>query len=143
MISRRAIRVNSLLHFDLFERAEEFRSYKLPFSKSPDWPRYFLLCKAVELVLKAYIAAYGRETFGNDLKRLLNKAMKLGLTISPTAQEEILASNDTHKKNRAHYPKKEEARQVYGIEQLEKSVDELFDAVRLKIKGPTTVPSLV
>jgi hypothetical protein len=44
------------LAIEFFNRAEEFaKAYNdLPPGLPPDWVHYFLLCHAVELVLKAY-----------------------------------------------------------------------------------------
>ena len=53
---------NPLLHFNFFELATDFmETYKKAFkiARSPEWPRYFLFCHAIELVLKAYLAQHG------------------------------------------------------------------------------------
>jgi hypothetical protein len=72
-----------LLGHDFFDRAVEFRDAYRALPKTdppPDWPRYFLFCHAIELVLKAYLAQYGvppitlERKFGHDLTLLLNAA---------------------------------------------------------------------
>jgi len=67
--------------FELLERAETFWTYQ---KASPTKPRYFLLCHAIRLVLKAYIASRRpaaqdrfNETFGNDLTELLGRSHQL------------------------------------------------------------------
>src|SRR6266436_3264531 len=47
----------SLSPFELLERAEAFWTYH---KASPTKPRYFLLCHAIRLVLRAYIATHFR-----------------------------------------------------------------------------------
>ena len=78
------------LVMDFFTRAREFRqAYNdLPRRYPPDWPRYFMLCHAIELALKAYLALHGvsvrklqSRKFGHDLEKLLSKAMERGLNI--------------------------------------------------------------
>jgi hypothetical protein len=82
-----------LLGIELFERAVDFReAYRaLPSTHGPpNWPRYFLFCHAIELVLKAYIARADREItikklkdVGHDLTKAYNKAIALGLRPMP------------------------------------------------------------
>jgi hypothetical protein len=131
-----------ILPFELLDRAQEFlwTYHKAPPTKPPYWPRYFLLCHAVELVLKAYIAlrrgltqAELRDNFRHDLEKLLNEAIRLGLTIKSSARE-IKQLNEAHTKYWPRYPK-EDAEPVFVIERFEQSVEELFKAVRLELIG--------
>ena len=107
--------------FELLERAEAFWTYHKA-SSSPTKPRYFLLCHAIRLVLRAYIASRRpftqdelKKTFGHDLTKLLDEASRLGLTISPSAESEIDKLTDAHVKYFARYPK-ETANRVLVIE---------------------------
>jgi hypothetical protein len=129
-----------LTPFELLERAEAFWTYR---KASPTKPRYFLLCHAVELVLKAYIASRrpitedeARKTFGHDLTKLLDEAIRLGLTISPSAQSDIERLTEAHTEYLARYPK-EAANRVLVIEYfVDQQVEELFKVVRQKMTGP-------
>jgi hypothetical protein len=123
--------------FELLERAETFWTYH---KASPTKPRYFLICHAIRLVLRAYIASRRslkedelKKTFGHDLTRLLDEASRLGLTISPSAQSEIEKLTEAQVKCFALHPK-EAANRVLVIEHFGgQHVEELFKAIRLKI----------
>jgi hypothetical protein len=124
---------------ELFERAEAFWRYR---KASPTKPRYFLLCHAIELVLRAYITLRRpitedelKRSFGHDLTKLLDEAIRLGLTISPSAQSDIEKFTDAHTEYLARYPK-ETANRVLVIEYfVDQQVEELFKAVRQKMTG--------
>jgi hypothetical protein len=98
-----------------------------------------LLCHAIELVLKAYLALYGftqnelQNEFGHNQK-LLDKAIELGLQISQSAQNEIKLLSEAHKKHWPRYPR-EDAKPVFLMSHFEPYVEELFKAVRLKVRG--------
>jgi hypothetical protein len=127
----------SLSPFELLERAETFWTYH---KASPTKPRYFLICHAIRLVLRAYIVSRRslkedelKKTFGHDLTRLLDEAISLGLTISPSTENEIEKLCTAHVKYFARYPK-ETANRVLVIEHFGgQHVEELFKTVRLKI----------
>jgi len=99
-----------------------------------------LLCHAIELVLKAYLALYGftqdelQNEFGHNLEKLLDKAVELGLEVSQSARNEIRLLNEAHTKHWPRYPT-EDAKPVFVISHFEPSVEELFKAVRLKVRG--------
>ena len=129
-----------ILPFELLDRAKEFpwTYHNAPPTKPPYWPRYFLLCHAVELVLKSYIAlrrdltqAELRDTLRHDLEKLLKEAIRFGLPIKSSVRE-IEKLNEAHTKYWARYPK-EDAEPAFVIEQFEQSVEELFKAVRLEL----------
>lgn len=127
----------SLSPFELLERAEAFWTYH---KASPTKPRYFLLCHAIRLVLRAYIASRRsltedelKKSFGHDLTKLLDEASRLGLTVSPSTESEIEKLTEAHVKYFARYPK-EAANRVLVIEHfVGQHIEELFKAVRLKI----------
>jgi hypothetical protein len=130
------------LAIEFFELAKEFlRAFRdLPTHDPPDWPRYFMLCHSVELALKAYLLLQGvsadklrSKKFGHDLKKLLRRAIKLGLPIeSLTADIELL--NEAHRNHWPRYPKLD-ARPVPTIDQFEIYVQEVFIAVCSAIYG--------
>jgi hypothetical protein len=75
-----------LRQFDYLERAEQFYQAfgDLPQRPPPAWPRYFMLCHAIELALKAYLAAHGAtaqqlKDFRHNFTALLNEAINKGL----------------------------------------------------------------
>ena len=123
----------SVFAFELLDRAEEFLTtyYNAPPTEPPDWSRYSLLSKAVELALKAYIALH--RGFTQDLEAPLAEATSLGLPINPLTRSEIEKLNEAHTK--ARYPD-EAATSVFVIKPFEQHVEELFKAVRQKIQGP-------
>jgi hypothetical protein len=82
---------DDLVANDFFGRAVQFqRAFgELPEPDFPphDWPRYFMLCHAIELALKAYLAhkgaTYGQlKGFGHDLTELLTNATQKGLSLT-------------------------------------------------------------
>ena len=130
----------SVFAFELLDRAEEFLTtyYNAPPTEPPDWSRYSLLSKAVELALKAYIALHrgftqDEQLEGMDLEAPLAEATSLGLPINPLTRSEIEKLNEAHTK--ARYPD-EAATSVFVIKPFEQHVEELFKAVRQKIQGP-------
>ena len=132
-----------VLHLDFLELADEFlwTYHHAPPTGPPYWPRYFLLCHAIELVLKAYLALYGftQNELQNEVghnQKLLDKAIELGLQISQSAQNEIKLLSEAHKKHWPRYPR-EDAKPAFIISHFEPYVEELFDAVRLKVRGPS------
>jgi hypothetical protein len=129
-----------LTPFELLERAEAFWTYR---KSSPNKPRYFLLYHAVELVFKAYIASRRpitedevKKTFGHDLTKLVDEAIRLGLTINPSVQSDIEKFSEAHTEYLARYPK-EAANRVLVIDYFaDRQVEELFKAVRQKMTEP-------
>ena len=75
---------------DLLNLAKEYRQayYDLPHVEPLSWPRYFLFCHSIELVLKAYLAQAADLTedelrappFRHNIKRLLDQAISYGLS---------------------------------------------------------------
>jgi len=119
-----------LLYREFLDLAEEvlWTYHKAPSTKQPYWPRYFLLCHAVQLVLKAYLVLHGftqdelQRNFRHDLKKLLDEADKLGLAISQAARSEIKILNEAHTKYWPRYPRKV-SRPVFVIKHFEPSVE--------------------
>ena len=73
--------------------------------------------------------------FGHDLKKLLKRTNKFGLTLTPDTQEAIKRLARTHREHWARYPK-ENVTMVFGIEQFEKNAAELLEQVRVAIYLP-------
>jgi hypothetical protein len=100
-----------------------------------------LLCHTIELILKGYIVWRRRITadelktlFGYDLTKLLDEAMRLGLKVSSSAENNIEKLAEAHSEYLAH-PNEAENR-VLVIEYLvERDIDELFKAVQQKLTG--------
>ena len=125
--------------FELLERAEELRTYQ---KASKARPRFFLLCHAIELVLKAYIASRRpitddelKKRFGHDLTKLLDEAIRLGLNVSSSAESEIEKLTEAHVAYLVEYPNEAAYRVLVSEYFVERDMDELFKAVRDKIAG--------
>ena len=85
---------------EFFRVAQDFKSND-GFSPVP----YYLICRSVELALKAFLLAKGvpeeklrRKTLGHDLEKVLNKAISMGLdkvvSISPQHKMELRKANN-------------------------------------------------
>ena len=105
-----------LVPLDFIARAEDFfQAFRaLPPGNPPSWPRYFLLCHAAELGLRAFLLSRGaRESdlqasaFRHNLKKLLAEAIKRGLALSSSARDEIELLDEAHAKFWHRYPRKE------------------------------------
>lgn len=92
-----------------FLRAEEAFQTTDNFSPVP----YYLLCRSIELSLKAYLLLKGckieylKSKIGHNLKRLLNKAKELNIeeiiTISTEESDNILKANVYYEKKGFEY----------------------------------------
>jgi hypothetical protein len=74
-----------------------------------DWPRYFLLCHAIELALKAYLAykgaTYGQlKGFKHNLTELVTRATQEGLSLTQATQMAIDILHEAHSKFWHRYP---------------------------------------
>lgn len=123
-----------ILAFELLGRADDCLTmyYSAPPTEGLDRPRYSLLCKAVELALKAYIALHRGftqeeqlEGIANDLENLLAEATNLGLPINPLTRSEIEKLNEVH-----------DPASIFVVKPFEQHVEELFKVVRPRIQGP-------
>ena len=132
-----------LRQFDYLERAEQFYEAfgDLPKRPPPSWPRYFMLCHAIELALKAYLAAHGataqqlkNSKFKHNLTALLSEAINKGLSLSASAQKDIKDLEEAHQKYWHRYPK-EDGKPVFVIEQFEAAARELLTNVSIALRG--------
>ena len=123
---------------ELLGRAEDLRTYQ---KASKVAPRYFLLCHTMELILKAYIASRRRITvdelktlFGYNLTKLLHEAVRLGLNVSPSAENNIEKLIEARSEYAIH--PMAAVNRVLVVEYLvERDIDALFEAVRQKLTG--------
>jgi hypothetical protein len=124
---------------DFLQLGEEYRRayYNLPQTRPPSWPKYFLFCHSIELILKAYLAAAAgltsdelKDKFGHNLKLLLDVATEKHLPLSSTAKANLEHLTDAHTKYWPRYPM-ERAHPVPVINhvQFEPEATELFVAV--------------
>jgi hypothetical protein len=130
-----------VLSYDFSDLAEEYRQayYALPERTPISWPRYFLFCHSIELLLKAYLARIGLtenqlQTFGHNIKNLLEEAIKCGLSLSANARANIEQLTDAHTKHWPRYPMTTSA-PIALIYQFEPDATELFEAVNAALRG--------
>ena len=128
---------------DFLNLAMEYRQayYDLP-KPMPSWPRYFLFCHSIELVLKAYLAQHGLtekqlrdQPFRHNIKNLLNRAIKCGLSLSANTRGSITVLTEAHTKYWPRYPIRG-SNTVILIYQCEGDADKLFEAVFAALGRP-------
>lgn len=112
------------------------------------WPRYFMLCHAVKLALKAYLFYRGKTPkelkalkLRHSLKALLTEATNAGLSLSMSAQNDIALMDEAHEEFWHRYPK-EDGKPVYTIEQFRSPARELLDAVSAAVFSTGSSPSV-
>jgi len=122
---------------------EAFRA--LPRGNPPSWPRYFLLCHAIELALKAFLISRGVSTgklispaFRHNLKQLLAEAGNHGLTLGILARSELEHLDEAHAKFWARYPRTD-AGAVFVIDPFVPYADELLRAADFRRKASPDV----
>lgn len=103
-----------------------------------NWPRYFVLCHAVELALNAFLLAHGMteqqlKGQGHNISALMSEAILRGLKVDSTVRSEIELLTEPHQKFWPRYPRQNGP--VVIVDQLEKPSVELLKAVRLAIRG--------
>jgi hypothetical protein len=134
---------------DYLGRADEFfQAYAdLPVRDPPNWPRYFMLCHAIELTLKSYLFAKGKtvselsnRAFGHNLRNLLTEAVSAGLPLGKLSYDEIQLLDEAHGKYWARYPR-ETAGPIFVIEPFEPYALELIGHVRRSIRGDYSASS--
>jgi hypothetical protein len=132
-----------IFHYE--ERAEAFydafRQLRPGDTITTSWPHYLLLCHAVELGLKAFLAARGvsepqlRTDFGHKIDPLMREALTRGLNIGVLAASEIMQLDEAHAKHWSRYPRQEN-KPVFVIEFFEPYVRELLQAVSISATVP-------
>ena len=110
---------------------------------SVSWPRYFLLCHAIELALKAYLAKLGATPeqlkhfdLRHNLKNLVTEAVEKGLHLTTDTQQGIEALDEAHHKFWHRYPRDDgKFERVFVIEQFIGAAYELINAVCKEVHG--------
>jgi hypothetical protein len=128
---------------DFLQLAEEFyRAYDLPSRPPPNWPRYFMLCHAIELGLKAYLAHHGashqqltRAGVRHDFGKLMSDAVAAGLAVKATAQNETALLDEAHSEFWHRYPRghrnpADAGKPVFIIEHFAPHARDFLDTVR-------------
>ena len=109
----------------------------------PNWPKYFLLTHAIELVIKAYIiscedagapAPAAKKPKDHDLVGLYDYAVLYGLKRSALVTKDLPHISELHQIHYARYPQAN-AKPVAMISQFDDLADELFAEVQIAI-GP-------
>jgi hypothetical protein len=146
MLSGETMTANPVSYaYDALDRAEEFfeafgQLPPLPSGRWISWPRYFLLCHAVEIGLKAFLSLRGvpvgklRKGFGHKIDPLMRAALCQGLQIGPLAATALMQLDEAHAKHWPRYPR-EEGKPVFAIESFEPYARELIQAVSKAIRG--------
>jgi hypothetical protein len=130
---------------DALDRAEEFfeafrQLPSLPRGRWISWPRYFLLCHAVEMGLKAFLVSRRvpegklRTEFGHKIDPLMRAALAKGLNIGVLAASELMQLDEAHTKHWPRYPR-EEGKPVFMIDSFEPYARELLQGVSKSIRG--------
>jgi hypothetical protein len=127
---------------DLLNLAKEYRQayYDLPPRGPMPWPRYFLFCHSIELVLKAYLAQAANLTEKqlrdrHNIKNLLDEAINCGLSLSGNTRITIGLLTEAHTKYWPRYP----ISRSVGVTlryQCEPHADKLFKAVFAALNRP-------
>jgi hypothetical protein len=136
---------NPILYaLDALDRAgeffEAFRQLPVPAGRPISWPRYFLLCHAVEIGLKAFLALHGvpiaklRKDFAHKIDPLMREALSKGLNIGTLAASEIMQLDEAHSKHWSRYPR-QESKPVFVIDAFEPYVRELLQVLSTSIRG--------
>jgi hypothetical protein len=146
------VSTNPLYPLDLLERAEEFLEafHQLPPEQEVrrwiSWPRYFLLCHAVELALKAFLSRQGiaeetlRKCFGHKIDKLVAEAMSRSLGIQQLHADKLKRLSEAHAgpDYRSRYPLNVGS-VVFATDNVDQgAVPELFRAVAISIRGRST-----
>lgn len=103
-------------------------------TRPPNWPRYFLACHSVELVLKAFLLQRGVPekttwSYGHDLVKILNQAVAVGLKVDEYIKSDIADLNAVHMDLWHRYPRTF-AKPVILIHQFDHSIESLFTIVK-------------
>ena len=99
------------------------------------WPRYLMLCHAVELAFKAFLFHHGAtpkdlkaKAVRHSINELLMRAVNKGLSLNSVAHSDINLLHQAHENFWHRYPK-EDGKPVYTIDQFEAPARELLEAV--------------
>jgi len=138
---------------EYIRRAFEFYdAYKrLGQGDPPSWPRYFLFCHAIELILKAFLFHKKGQLNQTDMKTwvrshnivdLFSEGFTNGLAIDNHTRSELELLNEAHSVYWARYPSTT-AESVFVIEPFEQYLDDLLKQVSIAINPPLIRGSIV
>src|SRR5262249_29247737 len=142
--SKEPLMSQAVLVDDLLNLAKEYRQayYDLRQVAPLSWPRYFLFCHSIELVLKAYLAHHGLTEeelrdppYRHNIKKLLDTAIKCGLSLSKNTRASITLLTEAHTKYWPRYPIRRSSGPIL-IYQCEADADKLFVAVYAALGRP-------
>jgi len=121
---------------DHLELAYQFlEAYKFGHNtRPPNFPRYFLACHSVELVIKAFLLKRGmsendKQFLKHDLVALLERAIGMGIVVDDEIKSEIAELNDVHNNFWHRYPRTY-AKPIILIHQFDKTIETLFEIIR-------------
>jgi hypothetical protein len=109
-----------------------------------------MLCQAIELGLKAYLARHGanhKQLLRHDLHKLMGDADAAGLSVKRDTRSMIDLLDEAHVKHWPRYPRghgdpMDAGKRVFIIDQFPQSVREVLDSVTASItikNQPVTV----
>ena len=111
-MKRNPVYPETLRPMDHLEMACQFlEAYKFGCNtRPPNWPRYFLACHSVELVLKAFLLQRGipentTESYRHDLVKILDQAIEVGLLVDEQIKLDIADLNLVHNELWHRYPR--------------------------------------
>jgi hypothetical protein len=111
------------------------------------WPKYFLLCHAIEVGLKAHLIGKGatpedmKKQFGHKLWDLLDKAKGQDLQISDHDIQSLKLLHEAHTKYWPRYPK-EDSTPIFVIDQFVEPIRRLLDTVSVSTTRGTILHDL-
>ena len=121
---------------DHLELAYQFlEAYKHGQNTPPlNWPRYFLACHAVELVMKAFLLKMGvsedeTQSLKHDLIAILERSIAVGLKVDNQIKSDIAELNIVHNGFWHRYPRTY-ANPIILINQFDQTIQRLFDVIR-------------
>jgi len=128
----------TILIDDFVKLAQQYwQAYNaLPEAQPPSWPRYFLFCHSLELILKAYLAASRRlsqqqlkDIYRHDLGALLTDAESDGLCLGQ-AKANLQVLTNAHTQFWPRYPMERAVPvAIINRDQFEPDAKKLFSLV--------------
>ena len=105
----------------------------------PSWPRYFCVCHAIELALKAWLSFRGEDEkrligYGHDLQAAMSSAQAQGLSLSSDSVDAVGLLSPVHKELLPRYPLRT-GKPIPTIEQFEVNAIEILEAACEAIRG--------